>query len=252
MNDPIENSEIINGEVVPCRLCGNHFQSKTLKLTAGAISMDLTSRICDACAEQEERDLAASKERNRLAEIRRLQEAREESWQKLCPVEFRTVTECGKTDIVRLERESPKLPRLLEYQYGPRGLIIRGKTRKCKTRSTWRLLRKLWLDKLSIAALTSAEFDRDCRDAAGNFNLSKWFERLAKVDVLFIDDLGKAQWTDATEAQWFDLVDRRTREHRPIIITTNEDGESLKSRMTPERAEALIARLREYCDSIVF
>lgn len=252
MSDQLPIPQFDEGKPAYCKRCRNQFVSRTMKFTSGGIEMSISATVCNACAEAEDREREESRERFRQSEIRRLKEAREESWRNLCPVEFRTTNEGGKTEIARLEQESPKLPKLLEYCFGRRGLIIRGKTRKCKTRSTWRLLRNLWLDKRGIIALTSAEFDRECRDAAGKFTMTQWFERLARVDMLFIDDLGKAHWTDATEAQWFDLVDRRTREHRPIIITTNEDGESLKSRMTPERAEALIARLRDYCDSIVF
>lgn len=252
MNEQLPIPEIVDGKEIPCRRCRNPFLSRTMKFEAAGAVMMLSATICEPCAVIEEREQEESRERYRQGVIRRQSDAREAQWAALCPVEFRTTTEGGKTEIARLEREAPKIHQLTAWAFGARGLIIRGKTRRCKTRSTWRLLRRLWVDRKSIIALTAARFDRECRDAAGNFTLSAWFDRLANVDVLFVDDLGKAEWTPATEASWFDLVDQRTRENRPIIITTNDDGASLQSRMSPQRAEAMIARLRDYCETIVF
>lgn len=252
MNTQPPTHEVINGGIANCRRCRHPFQSRVLRFEAAGAEMKLTTTVCEPCAALEELERDESRQRHQLAQIRRQNERRDAQWAELCPVQFRTTTEGGNTEIARLERESSKLAELMAYNYQPHGIIARGKTRRCKTRSMWRLMRKMFVEKRSIAALTAARFDRECRDAAGNFTLSKWFDRLASVDVLLIDDLGKAEWTPATEASWFDLVDQRTRENRPIFITTNDDGESLKNRMTVQRGEALIARLRDYCDSIVF
>jgi len=236
-----------------CSRCNRDFVARVLVLDWGFKQSRLTSRVCAECAEI----LEAKEVERRNCDLKAIEDSRqikrEDDWRALCPQEFRLKSEGqGATDIARLELEQPKLKNVLAWQFGCRGLIIRGPTRRCKTRAMWRLIRRLWLEGRSVEALTSTAFDRECRDAGGTFTLSLWFARLARTDVLFIDDLGKAKWTDATESQWFDLVDDRTRNHRPILITTNEDGQSLASQLSQKRAESVVQRLREFCDCIVF
>ena len=172
-------------------------------------------------------------------------------WVALCPREFRTRDEGGFSNLARMDDEAPNWRKVLDWRYGNRGLLIRGDTGHCKTRAIWRVLHKLFLERKSIVALTAARFDRQCRDAGGNFTLSAWFDRLASVDALFVDDLGKGAWTQATEAQFFDLVDTRTREGLPLLVTSNDNGATLADRLSEGRAEPLIRRLRDYCEMLV-
>ena len=254
--NPEQTPEILSTKNFTCRRCGQEFTSKVLTMPMeflGRPPLVINTNICDPCEQaiaQEERDslLAAQERRRALAK-----QAREEAWSAFCPREYRLVTEDGgATGIAQLEMATPRLKDVLAWKLGPKGLIIRGETGKCKTRAMWRLMRKLWLDDLRLAALTAGQFDRQCRDAGGNFTLTKWFDGLAKADVFFLDDLGKASWTPATEATWFDLVDERTRDHRPILVTTNDSGQTLAARMSENRAEPLVRRLRDYCQQIEF
>lgn len=231
-----------------CRVCREEFMAKTFMI----MSARLTQTVCAKCGD--EMELAAQdRERRRVErDAQDREKARERAWADLCPVEFRLATESGgKTEIARLELRQPKLKELLAWS-GNRGLIIRGVTGTCKTRSVWRLARRLWNERRSYTVLTSGAFERQFRDAAGHYRLSDWFDLLHGMDVLILDDLGKTPWSPATEAQWFDLVDARTRDDRPIIVTTNDTGDTLAARMAPERADALIRRLRDYCDQMVF
>lgn len=223
------------------------------KLEFDAIAMQLEEygtlmfpRLCKPCFVERE-----AEEKERL--INEARERFEKRWNGLCPKQYRLKSESdGETDLTKLSDSQPKLCDVLSWGYQSRGLVIRGSTGKGKTRSVWRLLRKQFCAGKGIVAVTAAEFDRQCRDAGGKFTLTEWFDGLADVDLLFLDDLGKANWTLATEAQWFDLVEHRTRAGKPVIITTNDDGDSLAARMTQDRGEPLIRRLRDYCDCIVF
>jgi DNA replication protein DnaC len=236
-----------------CSRCKKPFSAKVMLFDIAGRETRLQVSLCADCEVELERNYQDRLLADRLRAEERQRISREIAWSKLCPAEFRLRSESdGETDIARLEREQPRVKDLLQWRLGRRGLLIRGVTGLSKTRATWRLMRRLWIEGVSISAMTAAEFDRQCRDAGGNFTLTEWFNRLATVQVFFLDDLGKGNWTAATEAQWFDLVDTRCREHRPIIVTTNDDGESLSARMSSNRGEALIRRLRDYCDCIVF
>jgi hypothetical protein len=215
---------------VRCIECGAEFQAK------GRLLLDriIMPSGCDDCAN--------------------IRDARICEWVQLCPFEFRLHRQegGGNTRLEKMDADQPGWRRIFDWKFGHRGLLVRGETGQCKTRAMWRLLRQLFGERRKVVARTSAHFDRECRDAGGNFTLSDWFKRLAEVDVLFLDDLGKARWTEGTEAQIFDLIDIRTREGRPILATTNDTGTSLAARLSPDRGEPLIRRLRDYCETIVF
>lgn len=48
------------------------------------------------------------------------------------------------------------------------------------------------------------------------------------MDILFLDDLGKGNWTENTEAISFVLVEIRTSNGRPLIVTTNYKAKTSK------------------------
>lgn len=231
-----------------CRDCQKPYTSEVLLING---QEHVRVEVCQTCsrriAERREQDVANAI----LADKLKAAQGLETSWASICPMEFRTETEGGNTSLDRMDSASPEWRKLLNWRFGPRGLLVRGETGRCKTRAMWRVLRSLFDKGKSVAAFTSAKFDRDCRDAGGNFTLSKWFDRLVAVDALFIDDLGKAQWTPSTEAQFFDLIDERTRSGFPLLVTTNDDRATLAARVSDDRSGPLIRRLTDYCESVV-
>jgi DNA replication protein DnaC len=244
-----ELQKTVEAEAV-CRRCG--FKWRTAAVVLPFLSAPMVPGICPVCDRGLEAERKATAERTRQAREKARQEQREKAWAKLCPQEYRLTTETdGKTEIARLELLVPKLKEILAWQYGSRGLIIRSRASgRGKTRSAWRLLRKQWLEERTIAFHTAGGFKRKVQDAAQVFHLDAWFKQLAAVDILYIDDLGKGDWTQLTEAFWFDLVETRTSHCRPIILTTNYKGEELEDRSRGDIPEFTIRRLREFCDVI--
>jgi hypothetical protein len=233
-----------------CRRCG--FKWQTVPIVLPFLSGPILPGLCQTC----DREIEAAKKAQaaREAEARRLArlQQREKAWAKLCPVEYRLTTEAdGRTEIARLELLVPNLKQILSWQFGSRGLILRSRASgRGKTRSVWRLLRKHWLDERSIAFYTAGMFQRKAQDSAGAYQIDAWFNRLAAIDIFFLDDLGKGNWTPNTEAIWFDLVETRTSNGRPLIITTNYKGDDLEEASRSETTEFTVRRLREYCDVI--
>ena len=230
-------------EPAECSACGKPYV-RTVHLLSGR--RVFVGRRCPACD--------ARWQEERLAEERASKaQEHEAEWAELCPWEHRLLTETrGHTDLTLLEAAQPDWRKVLDWEYGPLGLLLRGETGTCKTRSVWRLARKLFDQDIRVTALTAGQFDRQCRKAAGQFELPGWFDELVRARVLFFDDLGKGAWTPHTEANFFDLVDQRTCEGRPLLVTTNDSGRSLAERFSPDRAEPLIRRLREYCRCLTF
>lgn len=224
-----------------CATCGEDFDAVEYILFG---KVALRKSHCDPCVErhnEEERAISLTGKPDR-----------EDEWRALCPAEFRTTAEGGATVLPRLLRECPKLAEVTGWTYGPKGMLIRGDTGRCKTRAVWRLLRELFAQGWSIVALTSGEFARQFADAAGNFTRSAWFSRMAGADVLFLDDLGKGRWTEGVWGEFFELVDDRTKHSRPVILTTNDTCATMAGKCTdPVTWGPLDRRLRDYCELLV-
>lgn len=197
--------------------------------------------VCTPCGEQRERDEASAAATAKA-------NARATEWNELCPVEFRTIEEGGKTDLVRMAVDQPGNIEVLDWKYGARGLLLIGPSGKCKTRIAWRLLRREWDSGRKVKAMKAHRFGIEAVALQMSHGFREWFDELVEVPLLLIDDLGKGRLTDAVESHLFGLLDERSENGRPVIVTTNSNGKDLVDKMSADRGEPIVRRLRDYCD----
>ena len=81
---------------------------------------------------------------------------------------------------------------------------------------------------------------------------TEWAKKIAGEQLVVFDDFGKNRMSDRVEAEIFGVIERRMSHELPIIISTNDTGQSLESRLSPDRGAPLVRRLRECCESIAF
>ena len=225
-----------------CETCGRPFDA----LAICCLGAHIVARHCAECVALHEADMARQKTQPRPAAP-----SAEERWTSLCPREYRTLAEGGVTDAARLVAECREFYRVLAWRHGERGLMLRGATGTRKTRTLWRLLRRLFDEGRALEVMTAGELGRSYADAAGQYQSSAWFERMTTVDVLCVDDLGKGAWSEAVRAVFFDVVDKRTRTGKPLVVTTNDDGEQIAGKMREfNLGDPLVRRLREFCEVV--
>lgn len=82
--------------------------------------------------------------------------------------------------------------------------------------------------------------------------LDNWLDAIHTAGIIFFDDFGKLKMTERAEVELFGLLDYRFAHMLPVIITTNDDPETLAARVTGHRGPAFIARLREFCQVVRF
>ena len=246
----METTDDIERVPSECPNCLQSFQAAVMRSPFDSGKVLFKARYCDPCITNRQ---AIERDKEWRQDQSERQRARREAWEDLCPMEFRTIEEGGRTDVGRLLGEFPMLQQVISHDIFSQGLIVRGKSGHGKTRAVWRLLRRSFEDGKRIRCLASGEFDRQARDAGGKFTLTEFVDRLIKADVLFLDDLGKAPWTAATVGIWFDVLDGRYREGRPIVVTTNLDGAALvkQLRIGPDIGEPMLRRMRETTLQIV-
>jgi DNA replication protein DnaC len=59
----------------------------------------------------------------------------------------------------------------------------------------------------------------------------KMYESVLKADVLVWDDIGKAKVTEAKESLYYNIINERYKQRKPIVFNTNEDRGTLAERI---------------------
>lgn len=201
--------------------------------------------LCEPCADRHCQTVALP-----------VKDSWEERWREICPKEFRLIQEGGTCDWQRLTRVQPKGVEVIGWS-GESNLALVGKTGGCKTRLAWRLVRGFHDLRQSYACFTAYDFQAAAQSAGGQYRLDDWSRELVKLDLFFLDDLGKAPWTENTWAAFFYVVDQRIAHGKPILITTNfvpgDLERSLNAKGIPmlkEMAAPLLRRIKESFQSV--
>ena len=113
------------------------------------------------------------------------------------------------------------------------GGVGMGKTR-CMARRAMDLINEGedvgWISAAEFAGIVSALGDQDSRAASINR-----LQDLATCEILFLDDLGAANFTEARTSRFFDLIDHRHRHGLPCVVTTNLGLTAMRRTLSPDR-----------------
>jgi len=121
-----------------------------------------------------------------------------QAWKRLCPPEYCNTRSEQLPNVQKFEE-------VQKWQYGPKGLLLIGPTRRGKTRSAWKLLERLHFEeRRKILAFTPMDLKlavasawRDSINVMSHEALSRcdemeeeeWIWQVRRIDVLFLDDL---------------------------------------------------------------
>ena len=78
-----------------------------------------------------------------------------------------------------------------------------------------------------------------------------YIDSIGRYDLLILDDLGVERNTSYAMEQMFQVVDRRYRSCKPLIVTTNLSLEQMKNAPDVEHSR-IYGRIFEYCAPILF
>jgi DNA replication protein DnaC len=158
-----------------------------------------------------------------------------------------------------IQRNRPQLERVLDWRFGPRGLLAAGPTNQGKTRAMFALCKRLLCEEAIDVGIWHAQdffsalqgevrFGRD--DAEG------FIKRVAARRVLFIDDYGQ-QAVQANREEWargwfFRLLDLRVSAGLPLLVTTNLRAEQLAADPSDLKGDPLVRRLLDLAEPVKF
>jgi len=220
---------------ITCTQCGKDFEREV----PTEFSAFPVFKVCQEC-------INANASERQAETAKRLAATGEARWMEYCPPSFQD------TDISKLP--FPKVSaKVLAWEHQKRGLILYGKTRSGKTRTAWLLVKKQFEAGRTARVMDSMSgFEYAAKFGAGGAAALEWVQLRCKCSLLFLDDVFKVKLTESFEAAMFAIVDCRLNHNLPIIATLNDTGATLSARMTGDRGDAFIARLKEMCDTIHF
>lgn len=132
---------------------------------------------------------------------------------------------------------------------GKGNLLIHGTTRIGKSRTAWYICSRLHAVNIKITSLTMRDIEFNLQEGFQKGDWHRVVDRWCKAPFLYIDDLGKEKLTERTQSCLFQIIDDRSANKRPTLITTNYNGQGLEARFPdPETGAAFVARLREFYD----
>ena len=217
-----------------CRACGRELGAARVVVVCGR-TFSFAPMVCDACAEAIEAD-AQRKNQSR--------------WERLCPPLYQC-SDIGRLedDLRRRGYEVRWIRDVLEWQYGPQGLVVNGPTGVGKSRLLWQLLRRL-LDEehRTGTALNAVTFRGGLQSAAREGTTEQFVARLVRTDVLYWDDLGQMHLTGAASEMLLHVIEQRASVGKPVLATTQYSGRRMNAQFErPEMGEAITRRLNEFC-----
>lgn len=224
-----------------CTKCGTHtpYEPRIVNGTEY-----FRPRLCKTCAEAEANTLRLKRTAAEDAE-------RVAAWDKICPPAYQ------KTDPAHPMMRGSYLKAVTSWRpRDGRGLgLWSPESGLGKTRMMFLLLKRLHFeDKLAVVAVSAKRLAKlyatmFADTPEGDF--ARGFVRSTrKCDVLFVDDLAKEKLTDHAQAEFYDLVETRTSNERPILWTANTSGDELAARLSKDRGGPIVRRLQEFTEVI--
>jgi DNA replication protein DnaC len=130
-------------------------------------------------------------------------------------------------------------------------LYLKGKPGTGKTRASWWLIKREHFKGVLAYGLTCTEFARFAgeqwhSESKQRALAEEALDKCRRVKLLLLDDLGKQKMTERAELELFDLLENRTQNLLPTIITTNATSPQLLAMLSEDRGNAILRRIKDF------
>lgn len=131
------------------------------------------------------------------------------------------------------------------------GVLLHGATGLWKTTAMWRFIADLIRDGHRVVWETGPGLKERVTKAWKERDVDRQMNLLAMAQFLFLDDLGQAADSPSAGEFLLELIETRTANQRPLLVTMNFDGAGFAAQFNPrERGEAIARRLHDYTTPI--
>lgn len=191
----------------------------------------------------------ADRQRERIKQSGYQRALMDRLFNKLCPPLYQ------ESDETRFPAE---WERVKAWKYGPKGLLLVGPTRNCKSRMAWQIVRREYMAGKKVIHYADIEWG-----AAVSYHFKdpaltcEWLDKIGSVDLLYLDDPFKRTLSDVQFEGIFAVFERRAANMLPIICTQNATSQMIREMMkagdgkAADLFEPLMQRMKEFCDVVV-
>jgi DNA replication protein DnaC len=221
-----------------CRDCGTATMYETIPFFGIDLALSLHLR-CDACQKALDDAVAAEAAAKQAAE-------REALIDRNVPPDLRETNE-DHADFNRALWEAVRRWRPGKDEFwlgliGPAGIcktrcmaLLAMKAMRAGVRATWTTANRL-LDASAERKSGDRQLAALAREHLSDCLHAPW---------LFIDDLGKNEWTGAFESQFFQILDHRKNHRLPIVYSSNAHPDHFSLVLSDLNREPIIGRLKD-------
>lgn len=134
------------------------------------------------------------------------------------------------------------------------GVLVIGHSGKFKTTAVFNAaVRYLILTGHEVEYLTAAKFRQRASEASKDCTVEAFVRALARIEWLFLDDVGNMSTTPAACEALLDLLEERMNKRKPILATSQFGGEQLIAKFpNPQMGQAIVRRLSMVATPILF
>lgn len=171
------------------------------------------------------------------------------SWDVMCPKNFRQPINARFKGYNAQKEEA-----VCRWIYDACGLLLIGPSGRCKSRFAWKILQREFDGGKTVGGWTHSDFRMTITALASAemVQATNFCTKLARLDLLLLDDLGKGRRTPASEEALFTIIDARAREMRPTIYTMNTALQVFAAQLSEEYREPILRRITEHTARIDF
>jgi len=222
-------------EQIPCagENCFEIIAIPNLEMFSRKIEMRVLCESCEQKAIKQQEQDAAQLRRNRL----------KTAFEAICPPLYR------ESDLKRIYGPFSAIAQC--WQYGPTGVLLEGPAGSGKTRAAWYIIRRMMEKGCPCYGLTSTQFAKYAADqwhtnAEDKHLALEAMDRCRSTSILLIDDLGKQKMTERAETELYDVLEHRTNNLKPTLVTTNATGQQLARMLSEDRCQPIIRRIKDF------
>lgn len=229
-------------EQIPC--CGDNcfeiIAVPNIEIFSKKIRLNVLCDSCEQKAIERQKQDADCERRNRL----------KTAFDTICPPLYR------ESDLKRIYGPFREIAE--NWKFGPTGILLEGNAGTGKTRSAWHIIKRMMTEHgKNCYGLTATLFAKYAADQ-WHTNLEdknaaiEAMSRCRSSAILLLDDLGKQKMTDRGETELYDVLEHRTTNLKPTIITTNATGDQLKKMISEDRRQPILRRISDFSEIIKF
>jgi DNA replication protein DnaC len=172
------------------------------------------------------------------------------TFEEICPAFYRAPA----IRAAMTAKMGPQVKAVTELVKQHRGVLAYGDSGHFKTTVLFNAaVRWLVWNNFRPRYIRGSEWRQQTSQAAMDGNLDKWLRSFKTVPWLFLDDVGHMNGTPTAEEALLEILEVRMQEERPVLVSTQYEGDGLIARFsTPQRGDAICRRLALLAEPVAF